>query len=341
MTIKKPFDLLAVLSNFSLESKISLNDPTAIPKFLSHVTQEAERALSDSALLYGQRTEAMFESLVVCLGKFKLFKKEDIGLVFPQDKYIVPDYKVILSDGSQQLIEVKNIYDDNPGDKVYTLMTADYHKKMTAYAKATGAELKLAIFWANWGLWTLINPEKFLKDNGKVTVDVAQAVAANEMVVLGDILIGTTPLLRLLLIVDSSSATPIDHDGRTSITISDSKMYCGEEEIVDPVEREIIWIFMLYGGWIESKPKVEVDARKVKSIEYSWEPATRENGNFEIVGSLSQMFTKYYTDLTIQNRKVTQIKAPLRPDWFASLVAKDISNGKLPLWKFLVEPRSD
>ena len=335
---KKPFDILTELANFGLEQQVSLSDSLTFEKFLNHVSEETQRILSDPLLLHGQRTEAMFEALVVCLGKFKLFKKEDIGTVFPEGKYIAPDFRVILEDDRQLLIEVKNVYEHNPGKRKKSLMNSDYHRKMDAYAKVTGAELKLAIYWARWRLWTLVTPGNFLDKGGNLALDLPQAIKANELISLGDMMIGTKPPLRLQLIAEPSTMELVGDDGFTTFTVGDTKIYCGEDEIIDPVEREIAWTIILYGGWEESEPKIEVDMGKLRMIEYSWEPEERESSGFGIVGFLSQMFAQYYTDLTIKSEKVVQIRAPFQPGWFEPLVREDLLCDKLPLARFLVRP---
>ena len=78
----RPFDLLAELGRFSLERGISLNDLQAVPKFTDSVGNALNRALSNSALLHGQRTEAMFEAMLVSLGEYSLLKAEDNGRLY-------------------------------------------------------------------------------------------------------------------------------------------------------------------------------------------------------------------------------------------------------------------
>ena len=59
------FDLIAELAKFGAEHEISLRDPKAIPAFAASVGEALNRALLDPMLLYGQRTQAMFEAMVV------------------------------------------------------------------------------------------------------------------------------------------------------------------------------------------------------------------------------------------------------------------------------------
>ena len=142
----KPFDLLAEFGRFGNETKMSLRDPATLSAFTGHVGDRVEGALGDSALLHGQRTEAMFESLLVSLGQFVLLTSEDTGRLFPDGRYQSPDFRIVLEDGSHWLIEVKNVYEPDPSRRKRRLFTKPGLERLTTYASATGAELKLAIF---------------------------------------------------------------------------------------------------------------------------------------------------------------------------------------------------
>ncbi|CCQ74244.1 hypothetical protein [Magnetospira sp. QH-2] len=341
MNPPKPFDILSQLAKYGLEQKVFLSDPKAILGFSSHVAREAERALADPALLHGQRVEAMFEALAVCLGEFTLLKREDTGSVFPKDEYIVPDFRVVLKDGEHWLVEVKNVYEEDPGKQERRLMSSAYRLKLSAYAAATGAQLKLAVFWARWGVWTLISPERLVDENGELTLNLFQAMKANELARLGDRSVGTKPPLRLRLVPDPEKTSPISEDGSVNFTIGNVKVYCGDDEIVDPVEREIAWIFMQHGEWEESGPTPIVDGEELLSLEFVWEPVERSNEGFEMIGSLSRMFARHFAEETVKGREVVQINAPLRPEWFESIVSDDYQSDNLPLWKFVLQPNFD
>ena len=72
----QPFDLLAELARFGLDRRISLNDPKAIPEFSTFVENVVSGALSQPNLLYGRRTEAMFESMLLSLGGLRAHHAE-------------------------------------------------------------------------------------------------------------------------------------------------------------------------------------------------------------------------------------------------------------------------
>ena len=128
-------------------------------------------------------------------------------------------------------------------------------------------------------------------------------------------------------------------DGTVKFTISGVRMYCGEDEILDPVEKQIAWIFMLYGGWKEIGPEPLLDGVQLTGIEFRWEPQEKANKGFEIIGTLSEMFSRYYAEQTIESDEIVQIRAPLRPGWFAPLVNPDYESKALPLWQISIQPR--
>lgn len=335
----KSFDLVADFAKFGAENRNSLRDPQTIEKFITDARKTISDALSDEARLHGQRTQAMFEALLLSLGDHLLIKVEDSGQVYPENRFKVPDFRVVLSDGTQWLIEVKNVYIDNPLRQKRQLMKSDYREMLEAYASATGGQLKLAVFWAKWAIWTLISPEKLLDGNGNLNLDMETAISKNELSHLGDRMVGTRSPLRLKLTADPKRTTPMAPDGTVEFTIARAKLYCSEDEILDPVEQQIAWMFMQYGAWeIISIPQLEGD--QLKEIEFLCQPRERANRDlgFEIIGTLSQMFTSYYAEQTLENREIMQLQAMPRPKWFAPLVKPDYNSKALPLWRFKVKP---
>ena len=71
----------------------------------------------------------MFEALVVSLGRYRLLKPEDSGRIFPQRGFRAPDFRVVLEDGSNWLIEVKNVFESDPFYQRRKLMTRRYREE--------------------------------------------------------------------------------------------------------------------------------------------------------------------------------------------------------------------
>ena len=335
----KSFDLVAEFAEFCAENRISLRDPQAIEMFITSKRENITGALSNNARLHGQRIQAMFEALLLSLGDHILVKVEDSGQVYPENRFKVPDFRVVLSDGTQWLIEVKNVYEKDALQQKRRLMNSDYRKKLEAYASATGGQLKLAVFWARWAIWTLVSPERLIDGNGNLNLDMETAIYKNELSRLGDRMIGTRPPLRLRLTADPKRTSAIAPDGTVEFTIARAQLYCREDEILDPVEQQIAWIFMQYGDWETiSTPQLQGD--QLKEVECLCQPRERANGqlDFEMIGTLSRIYTSYYAEQTLENREIIQLQAKPRPQWFAPLVKSDYNSKALPLWLIEAKP---
>lgn len=341
MDNRKPFDLLTEFSKFGLEQKLALNAAETQAAFGFHVAQAVDRALADPALLHGQRAEAMFEALLVSLGDFRLLKPEDGGRVFPIETFRVPDFRIVLTNGDQWLVEVKNAYIENPFRQGRKVMTRAYREQLEAYATATGAELKLAVFWARWSMWTLVSPARFANSSGDVVLDMVTAARGNELGALGDRTIGTKPPLKLRLIMDPQRTSLIGEDGLVKMVIGRVAMCSDEKEITDPIEQQIAWIFMQHGEWPGSEAVPIVQGDRLIGIEFSWEPEERHNEGFEMVGTLSRMFSRHFAEATLRDGEIVQLRAPHRPGWFEPLVKAGYVSKTLPLWRFQLNPRDD
>ena len=334
----KPFDLLSVFADFSLVKGMPINQPTTISEFLNSAGSALSDAQADGALMHGQRAQAMFEAMLVSMGAFRMLKLEDNGRVHSDGSYVAPDFRVVLCDGEQWLIEVKNIYIPDPRQQSRRIMKKAYLEKLEKYSHETGGKLKLAVYWAKWHIWTLVSPDHFADGDENVTLDLLTAVKANELGRLGDRMIGTKPPLKFRLLADLTHPISEPGDGSIGFIIGDVQLFCGEQEISDPTERRIAWTFMLYGDWGDTEPEIVTDGEVVIGVEYQWWPLQRQNQGYEIIGTLSQIFTRYYSELTVEGQDIVQLHAPQRPGWFSPLVELAHEKKSLPLWVFTLQP---
>jgi hypothetical protein len=339
MTEKPPFDLFALFGRFGREQKLSLRDPESQDAFLVSAKEALESAVDNDILMHGQRTENMFAALVVSLGHYRLLNREDSGAVHPSGQYLAPDFRIVLNDGSQWLVEVKNLFDAEPGRQIF-FATADYLERLQRYADAVQCPLKLAIYWARWRIWTLIEPTDLEPLNGKLAIDMFRAVLVSQLAALGDRTIGTTPPLIFRMAADPGKPREIGADGKVLLTIERAAFYSGDREITDPIEQKIAWMLAELGDWECEGPLAQVSDGKLEAIELKWTPRERANPdeNFEMIGTLSTMFSLYYGAQTLNEQGVVQTEAELIPDWFAPLVASNLLSKSLPLWRFILQP---
>ena len=257
----------------------------------------------------------------------------------PSDQFQAPDFRVVLNDGTQWLIEVKNFYDAEPGRQVFSV-TAEYLARLQRYANVLRCPLKLAIYWARWRMWALIEPTDLQPQNGKLSIDMFKAARLNQLAALGDRTIGTTPPLKFRMLADTNKPREVKDNGEVPFTIADVAFYSDEKEITDPAEQQIAWMLADLGDWQCDGPLAQISEGKLDAIEMLWTPRERANPNenFEMIGTLSTMFSRHYATQTLSEQGVVQTEAEVVPDWFSPLVASNLASKALPLWRFILQP---
>lgn len=334
----KPIDPLTLFAAHGLNTGTALRDSAAPAAFAAILSEQIARAIQQPTLLRGLRAEAMFEAFVVSLGQCAMLEAEDQGTMHAGASFKAPDFRLVLKDGSHWLVEVKHVWIEAPSDQRRTLMEPKYFAAMSNYAKATGADLKLAIFWARWGFWTLVDPKTFVDARSAVTLDMLAALSASEMARLGDRWVGTTAPLILRLTLDPSKSARIYEDGRVERVISSAGRLCGDAVLSDERDKSLAWFFMQFGQCESAGPRARLVGDRPTAIDFVSKPVEATGEGFDMVGPLSRMFSHYYAEQTSQDGEVTQLFAPPRPEWLQPLIEIDRHDGPLPLWTFAVQP---
>lgn len=333
----KPFDLLREVSRFGISQGLSLNNPEMPSAFGLHVDDSMKRALADPILLQGLRTEAMFENLVKSLGEVVMIKSEDTGPLQTASPMQAPDFRIVLKDGSNWLVEVKNVYVKNAFRQRRRILNRDYRRALINYAHATGGSLKLAVYWARWSIWTLVDPEQLAPGDQELTLDMMTAVKVNELAAIGDQSLGLRAPLVLRLTMDPARTSDIDEDGRVLVTISKSQLFCDGKELLHPHDQQIAWTVMNYSDWETPAARAITEGNRLLAIEFESNPPELSYQGFEMAGSLSRMFSRHFAQRTMSDGAVTDINAPVQADWFSALRASE-GLGRMPLWRFLMQP---
>ena len=285
----------------------------------------------------------MFEALIVSLGDYKLLKIDDSGRVHPEGSYTAPDFRIVLTDGRQWLIEVKNFYEPDPFRQQLRLRKVDV-EKLAAYAETVGCPLRFALYWARWRIWTLVPVAGFVSKGSKLIIDMEKAITLSEMGEIGDLKVGTKPPISLKFIADPANDSSISEAGEANFIIAGAKIFCDNKEITDPDEQAIAWIFMLYGDWREEvRPFVSGNALEAIDFVFAPQDPLNEGMGFEIIGTLSTMFARYYAEQTLDAGDVVRTESDIVPDWFRSLIDPGHISDALPLWRFIIKnasPRS-
>src|SRR5260370_300808 len=244
------FDLLPLFAAHVEARSGTLEDVDAQGEFLASLGQALTRAVADSALARGLRAEAMFSALVVSLGRITLIKQEDAGTAWTARRDLtVPDYRIVLRDGTTFLVEVKHFHQGKAPTKPFHI-TRKYLTALRSYGELVGCPVKLAVYWERWNVWTLV-PLSACDHGGRLSLPMPRAIQANEMGMLGDLHIGTRFPLRLRLIADPTRKRTMGENGEVGFTIGGVELYCGKRRLTAERERALAMWLMVYGGWEE------------------------------------------------------------------------------------------
>jgi hypothetical protein len=338
--MKKPFDLLREVSRFGVAHDISLSDPGLPSAFGVHVDEAMTRAMSDPILLQGLRVEAMFENLVRSLDDVLMIKPEDTGPLETSEPMQAPDFRIVLKNGENWLVEVKNVYLQDAFRQRRRLLKRDYRRSLEDYAKATGGTLKVAVFWARWSIWTLIDPAQLAPGDQDLTLDMETAIKANEMAAVGDLTLGLRSPLLLRLTMDAERTSDIGDDGMVYVTIGKAQMFCDGKELLHPGDQQIGWTVMQFSDWETPDARALTEGKRLLAIEFESSPPEPSYQGFDFAGSLSRMFARFYAGRTIVDGQVTNINVPVQTQWFSALRSAE-GVGRMPQWRFLLKPSYD
>jgi hypothetical protein len=293
----------------------------------------------------------MFAAVVLALGDVRLVSTEDAGPAYYFDDaegpVKAPDFRVVTNTGEHLLVEVKSV---GPAEtlKQQTISKAEL-EGAGRYADWTSARLVIAHYWAEPNLWTLIDPRTFVSRNGKPSVTLGEAIAANELAMLGDAWIGTTPPLVLSLVADRAqprSVEDVQGEQRAHFVIGDVEILCQGRRLETKLERNIAWSMMAFGGW-HMQESVETDQDgNVVQLDLSFEPAEPVEApqGFEIVGPLSSLYSALYNLTTLdEDGDVSSLRRTPDPAAFVDFIPDDYwdtPDRALPIWKLKVAPRA-
>lgn len=334
------FGPLELFSAIARENKLQIGKSDDLGQFVKLVVDSLEKSQDVPTLLHGKRVESLFAFVAAALGRCALVKSEDAGDVFFKGKNIqAPDYRVILDDGNQYLIEVKNFH-SNYLSKKFTL-SKEYYSRIEGYANLHKVPLKISIYFSRLNRWVLLSPSSFEKTHKGLEISLPSALARNEMSLLGDVMIATLPALRLEMMTSDEEACEIGVDGLTKIVFRSAKIFCADVEIIDEMEQRIAFYLMRFGRWTQEAEPVVKNERLYGMIFKSYTDELFEGQPFSAVGELSSMVSEAYAEHTVVDGRLVAIDAPIDPEFLALAIPHDYQGKQLPLWRFQVEPNLD
>src|SRR5437016_13387675 len=113
------FEVLDLFARISRDRSLDVSEafaPADFARLLGNAIQSIRR---NASAIHGRRTQEMFAYVAVSLRQTALIKTEDAGdIVASQDDLTAPDYRVVLRDNTQLLIEVKNSHTPSPTESI-------------------------------------------------------------------------------------------------------------------------------------------------------------------------------------------------------------------------------
>jgi hypothetical protein len=326
------FELLRLFEAHLDPQSGSLQDPKAPSDFTANLGKPLTKALADPGLLRGLRTEALFEALIVSLGSVELIKQEDVGEAWTTRTGLkIPDYRIILPDANQFLVEVKHFHQSGTPTTPYRI-SANYFRGLETYENLVGSSVKLAVYWSAWNLWTLVPLSAWTK-SGRPSLSLEKALQLNEMGMLGDLQVATEYPLRFRLVADQRAESTIDASGQAQFTIGDVEMYCRDRLLTKRHEQTIAMWLMLYGSWVE-EATAEVRNHQPVAVDYVFAPQKPGQEEFSLVGALSSLFSRRYLSSTSDGDAVRRIGLSVSGGSLGAMIPDDYDSETLPLWRF-------
>ncbi|REK87896.1 hypothetical protein DY245_24260 [Streptomyces inhibens] len=314
-------------------------------KLLSDRHAETVTAISDAlrtsldnlSRLQGRQTQYAFEAVVVALGSVRLIKTEDSGLFSFDDaggELQPPDFRIVLSDGAQPLVEVKNVAPTGTG--LEAKVRAKDMASAQAYAQATGGRLLYALFWSRMGIWTLVDPSAFNHVGSQQRLSFVAAFKANEMHLLGDRMLASEPPLTFSLITDRDKEQVVeglgDGEETRELTIGGVEFLSAGRVITDPDEQKLAWFLIMHGDWPQTEES-QFDAQgRLVSLDYVSAPeppdedAARQIAEqaFAILCTLSKLYTLRLLEATTTKQgDIRALREEPEPALLAQLVPDD------------------
>ena len=217
-----------------------------------------------------------------------------------------------------------------------------YIEKLDNYAELHATPLLFAIYFSRQNKWFLLPKSSLIEQKNKYITDFINAMAKNEMYLLGDRTIGTEPDLAIELIADTSKEAYIGKNGQTKFTIGDVRLYCAGREISDDLEKSIAFYLIRFGNWNEEDAEAVYQGKKFKSALFTYSPdIPSEEQNFCMIGELSSMVSASYSEKTTYERTVIALDTNLEPSVFSVEIPDSYKGKNLHLWQFIMQPNPD
>ena len=290
--------------------------------------------------MHGWHTQVMFGEVVRGLREAVLLSEEDQGTTWspPSAPARAGDYRVVLPDGRNLSIEVKN----HTGQSRPFRMRAAELDALRRYADLTHSEPRVAIYWTRTGMWLLVDPDRFIVETGKAAISMQTAMAENEMGVLGDVMVGLVPPLEFRInFKEVPPFTEFDEDGRRQATavIRGMSISGGGRTLHSKADARLAFYLIWNGRWPETQYD-DFEKNRMKAVRFVFEPEEwPHTQGFAIAGFLSELIARSFWLRTSTEGMVTSLRVQLDPQSEGLVLPDDVKSSALGLRIFRLQPR--
>lgn len=332
------FDSFELYSKLCAQLSLDIDSLDSVDAVVDLVKTSIKENKNNLNLVFGKRSENMFSTVAAALGKCKLIKQEDGGEIFCNDEISLPDYRIILKDDSEFLVEVKN-YHQNPFDKPFSF-SEKYFESVIKYSELVSCDVKFAIYYSKLNIWVLLPPSSFKKEGNKYLISAEDSMKRSEMILLGDQMISTESPLEIRFVANRSKPAFIDQTtGQANLTIDETLFYCAGKQVTNELDQKILFYFTKSSSWVGSEPELLMDGERPIAIKLIYTPCeVDESQPYHTVGFLSGMASSLFKSVTENDNKVTAIEVNTHPKNFSIIIPEDHNSEELPLWRFNIQP---
>lgn len=333
------FDSFELYTKLCAQNALDINDTSSVEQVLERIKAALTENHKNLNLVFGKRVESMFAVVAASLGKCCLIKQEDGGEACCNENITIPDYRIVLdNDKSSFLVEVKN-YHREPFHHKFSF-TRKYFESVLKYASLVNCPVKFAIYYSKMNMWVLLSPDSFELNKERYIIDLPEALKKNEMLVLGDEWLSTTPPIDIYVVADPSKPAHYNEkNGETNFTIKNVLCYCAGNLVTSKEEKKLANFFAMHSFWSETEVlPVVVEEDRLIGIKYRFEPEGEYSTNgFDPLGYVSSMISSMYKAATEDNGKVIGVETSREAKSFSIFIPEDYKSSVLPLWRFRVE----
>jgi hypothetical protein len=323
--------------------KTLIGEQERIDAVLGEVKSNLLADLAVPSTVRGWRAQALFASLVAALDECELMTFVDTGDVYYDGPSVKPpDYFLCLRSGKKILVDVKavELRSEDPLEMPIKFGAAEVDR-MRRFGDLFGAEVFLAFYYPMMPLWSLIPLSELVAGpGGGYRMTVKESILRNQIALLGDLAIGTLPSLECIIRPDTSQPHVVDGSGELTFAVGSIEYRLDGSLVTSDEGRRVLNFLMLYGGWEDIEEPV-LNGDELVELRFTARPPEDTGQGFEIVGSLSSMYSRMFESSTSSSLGITALDMPIAPGSLISLIPHDYDVPDMPLWRLHLSPAPD